>query len=93
MDEATKNIVNDFIQYLIQEMQKHKEFKHVQIGKWSIDNFDVTIRFFMDEKMGQMHFDIRELKENRDRFSHLMGNAFDQMNQKITESAHNSEFY
>lgn len=79
MDDITKTILNEFIDYLTQEFQKDKNLKHIQISKWSLHEFKVTVKFYFKEKTGELYFDLREIKDNRDRFGHLYGNALDQL--------------
>lgn len=79
MDDTTKTIINNFITYLTQEFQKDKNLKHIQISKWTLNDFKVTVRFYFKEKTGELYFDLREIKDNPGRFGHLYGNALDQL--------------
>lgn len=85
LDEATKNTIDNFVTYLSNELPKVKHFQKIQMGKWSLKNFEVSIKFYLNDKTGELIFDLREIKDNPYRYGHLLSNAMDQLrSNKIT---------
>ncbi len=80
MDEKTKEILENFMLFLDQNIKQHKHFQTAEIGKYSVHDFKVTIEIFLNQQPHHIYVDLREIKENR--FSHLLENAIDQLAEK-----------
>jgi hypothetical protein len=81
MDETTKKLVDDFMSFLANELLKSKEFKHIQIERTSLKDNKLTIHFIHNNKIGEVFVDLREIKDNKNHFLHLLGNVLDQVTQ------------
>jgi hypothetical protein len=79
MDNLTQEIIEHFIEYLSREMQSNKHYKHMSFGKWHLKDYKVTIEVYCHQITQNIYFDIRELKENKDRPSHLLVSALNQL--------------
>lgn len=83
MDEVTQKLLDDFVNFLTREIKKNKKLHAYQIGKWSLKDFRVTVEVFVNESNQKIFFDLREIKDNRDRFGHLLNYALEQLNMLI----------
>ena len=87
MDEATKTLLDNFIQFISQEIgRKDKKYKHFEISKYALHAEKVTVTYFLDGQSGELFFDLRELKDNQNHFGHLLGSALDQLARSATHS-------
>ena len=84
MDTATKQSLDEFISYLAKEFAHHKHFSHIEVGNWHLKDFKVTVDIFDHGDRKPIYFDVREIKENRERFNHLLDNAFEQVRSNQT---------
>lgn len=84
MDEKTSELLSHFLEFLQKELSNHanKKFKHVNIVNWHLKDFRVTVDVFIEEKKDEIYFDIREIKENKDHFLHLLSSAVQQLESK-----------
>lgn len=82
MDTGTHQLIDDFVAYLSKEFHERKSFKKVQIIKWHLQNNRVTIDIAINEQPEKIYMDIREIKDNRDHFSHMLNNLLDQISEK-----------
>lgn len=83
MDDATKTLIDRFLSFLTTEFQQDKNLKHVQLEKYSIENFKIKIKYFYKNKEGFILVDLREIKENQNHFIHLMQNIINQLIQEL----------
>jgi hypothetical protein len=89
MDNATQQLIEEFMAYLSKELHERKFFKKVQIIKWHLQNNRLTIDVYLNEQQKKptqkIYMDIREIKENRHRFSHVLDNLLEQITEKSQE--------
>lgn len=79
MDDLTNTIINEFVAFLTKELRGYKHFTDIEMGEWSLTGNKVTIEIFIKRERKKIYFDVREVKENRTRFDHLLGNAMNQL--------------
>ena len=79
MDESTRALIENFIQFLAKTWHERKESRPIQINKWSLVGNKLTVEVFIKEIRKDLFFDIREIKENQNRFDHLLTSASDQL--------------
>lgn len=82
MDAKTKDILDRFMEFLSKEIPHHKEIKSAQVMTFSVHDIRVKVEIFYKESTHEVNFDLREIKENENHFSHLLQNAVDQLKEK-----------
>jgi hypothetical protein len=85
MDEKTKIILDNFAAFLALNLKDRKELKHlnIDVSTWSLKGLRVSFEIFINKEPKIIDFDLREVKENENRFLHLLGYASDQILDKI----------
>lgn len=83
MDETTKSTMNSFLDYINIQLHEHKHYKNIQFGKWSLHDNKVTLEFLYQDEHRKIYVDLREIKENKDRFDHLTNYILFQLDQQI----------
>lgn len=85
MDEKIKTLLNNFGAFLGLNLKEKKELKHlnIEVGKWSLKDFKVSYEIFINQESKIVDFDLREIKENENRFLHLLGYASNQILNKV----------
>lgn len=85
MDNTTRQVIDGFAAYITQDFQKDERFTDIVFKKWTLQGYKVSVEFELNNKV-ILTFDVREILENKDRFSHLLSNAMDQLAEKSKES-------
>lgn len=83
MDPQSKEMIEAFIAFLSKELQNDKNLRHLQITKWSLNDYKLTVKYYLHEKQYEMFFDYREIKENQNHFMHLLNSAIGQISEQV----------
>lgn len=77
MDEQTKKTIDDFSSFLVTNVKKNKSLKHlnINVGNWHCNGFRVTFDIYIHQTLEKIDFDLREIRENKGHFEHLINYA------------------
>lgn len=79
MDDKTQKTLNEFSIYLAKYITSRKALNSASVGKFSLHGDRVCFEIFIHQQPQKIYFDLREIKENEGRFSHLLENGMDQL--------------